>query len=863
MIAQSPQNTSFLVKQANQLYQAGRFTEAVEVWRQVAIAFASQKNYLNQAMALSNLSLTYQQLGEWEKAKTAIAHSLKLLKTLEQTTTKQRIYAQTLDIQGQLQQKIGQSQPALESWQQAAKIYAAMGDNDGVAISEINQAQTLQDLGLYPRACKTLLKALGLNNQECQLLAEQFNPLQQKLLESQPNTIQEAQARGLRSLGNVFRVVGKLEESEKVLQTSLGVAKLWNLPQDMSKVLLNLGNTNRALATREETYKDEKQAKIYRKVALDYYQQSAIAASPLVKIQAQLNQRDLLIDQQQRQAADSLLSPIRESLTQLPLSWASLYAKINFAKSLIDWQQEVTQQPDSGSVSEAISLLKGAINEAKILEDERSLSYAFGTLGKLYADINQNDNAKTSTQQALQAANQIRASDLAYQWQWQLGQMLRDENREEAIAAYGGAINSLKNLRGDLVSLNSDVQFDFKERVEPVYREYVDLLLQPKEPNQETLKIARQTIEDLQLAELDNFFQEACTTVKPQQIDQVDANTAVIYSVILPERLEIILSLPGKSQSNLRRYTTSVTQKQITETVTKLQNSLNAPLYKESEILLLSQQVYNWLMRPLKNELDNSPQVQTLVFVLDGVLQNIPMAVLHDGQEYLIEKNYAIALTPGLQLLDPKPLTRKNFNLLAAGLSQARTSPVTRKPFSALPNVTTELKEIQPTERKRLLDDSFTSESLEKQVNSSAFSAVHIATHGEFSSRVDNTFILAWDGEINTNKLEDVIKAKSQPNRPIELLVLSACKTAKGDNRAALGLAGVAVRAGARSTLASLWVVRDDATAILMKEFYGEFTQNQVTKAKALQLAQRAIRQNQNWKHPYFWTAFVLVGNWL
>ena len=139
---------------------------------------------------------------------------------------------------------------------------------------------------------------------------------------------------------------------------------------------------------------------------------------------------------------------------------------------------------------------------------------------------------------------------------------------------------------------------------------------------------------------------------------------------------------------------------------------------------------------------------------------------------------------------------------------------------------------------------------------------MHIATHGQFSSQADRTFIVAWNSQINVKELDNLLRRREQEKpRPIELLVLSACETADGDNRAALGLAGVAVRAGARSTLATLWRVNDKSTATLMVKFYQELAKEGVTKAQALRRAQLSLLENE-YKSPYYWAPFVLVGNW-
>jgi tetratricopeptide (TPR) repeat protein len=224
--------------------------------------------------------------------------------------------------------------------------------------------------------------------------------------------------------------------------------------------------------------------------------------------------------------------------------------------------------------------------------------------------------------------------------------------------------------------------------------------------------------------------------------------------------------------------------------------------------------VYSWLIRPLEADLQKSPQVSTLVFVLDGELRNIPMSVLHDGQKYLAEK-YSIALTPGLQLLETTPLKPGKLKALTAGLTESVQG------FSALPNVNLELQKIGSafTSAKKLLNQDFTNKNFETQFQESSLPVIHLATHAQFSSNPDETFILTWDGKVKVKDLDKLLRADSQKRSP-ELLVLSACETAQGDKRAALGLAGVAVRAGARSTLATLWKVADNTTAIFMGEFY-------------------------------------------
>lgn len=254
-----------------------------------------------------------------------------------------------------------------------------------------------------------------------------------------------------------------------------------------------------------------------------------------------------------------------------------------------------------------------------------------------------------------------------------------------------------------------------------------------------------------------------------------------------------------------------------------------------------------------------SSGVKTLVFVLDQALQNIPMAALYDGQHFLIE-DYGVALTPGLKLLSPQPIPRDNLKILAAGLSEARQG------FSPLSYVLSEIEAVKAaiSQGEVLLNQTFTREALVEELQTSTFPIVHIATHGQFSSTAENTFLLSWDNRINVNELDQALQNSSfSRETAIELLVLSACETATGDKRAALGLAGTAVKAGARSTIATLWSVNDAASAELMGHFYQALTDPKTTKAEALRQAQLRLLQSPQYSHPIYWSPYILLGNWL
>ena len=249
---QAQQNIPQLVQQAKTLYEQRQFDRAANIWQQVAVAFATKNDSLNQAMALSNLSLTYQQLGKWEQAKVAIDQSINLLQKLENTSDRKRIVAQSLDIQGRLQRARGDSETAIETWQKAATIYTEIGNKDAVIQNQINQSQALQDLGLYPRACQTLLKAFELDIPDCKTLNELPPETATKKLEiisNRPDSLLKFDA--MYGLGDILRSIGDLQLSQNILESSLTVARNLRSPLEQSTAMLALGNTARAFVERQ------------------------------------------------------------------------------------------------------------------------------------------------------------------------------------------------------------------------------------------------------------------------------------------------------------------------------------------------------------------------------------------------------------------------------------------------------------------------------------------------------------------------------------------------------------------------------------------------------------------------------------
>lgn len=865
-----------LIDRGQSLYEAGRYQEALRVLKQQLAEAQQAGQATTQAATLGNMALVYQALGEPDRAQATIAQAQAILNTdATASSSPSQLSTALLSIQAQIHLNRGEAKAALEVWQRVEQQYRRMADMQPSSVTstqmeqgqiqrvQIHQAQALQQLGFYGRALKQLVA----------LKTE---------IQAQPDNA--AKLAQLRVLGDAFQLTGDATQARESLDEALELSQTLadsedvrtrvQLAQETAALRLSLGNVDQA----EQKWD----------AAIAQYQQAAeMAPTTVLRLQAQVNQLTVRLAQKDWTAAEALIRPIQRELADVPPSLDAVYAQLQFAQGLMQLPQRFQSQRLTAQMT--AQTLAQALEQAKRLGDGRSQSYALGYLGQLYQQSEQTDDALALTRRALRLAEQMEAPEIRYRWYWQLGQLLKQEgDRDGAIGAYDAAIADLKILRGDLAAVNRDVQFSFRESVEPVYRESVALLLEgdgsraktkasikastkasakASSPNvvlnnadPKILDKARRRIEDLQLAELDNFFREACldsqTVLLDKVVDQDNPTAAVIYPIILENKLEVIVKVP---QQPLRQYTIDQSQEEVETVAKQLQESLLEP-DETFEVKQLSKQLYDWLIQPIEQELD---AVDTLVFVLDGPLRSVPMAVLYDGDQYLVE-NYAVALSLGLQLIDPKPLTQTRLEVLAAGLAEP---PEDFQQFSPLPQVSEEIAGISKTvsQSKQLLDQDFTREQFETSMNEVPFNVVHLATHGQFSSDADKTFVLAADGPIKVNDFDTLLRNRAtRQQEPIELLVLSACQTATGDDRAALGLAGVAVRAGARSTLASLWNIGDSSTSLLVSEFYRELANEKISKAEALRRAQlKLLNDDSGFSRPSAWAPYVLVGNWL
>lgn len=435
------------------------------------------------------------------------------------------------------------------------------------------------------------------------------------------------------------------------------------------------------------------------------------------------------------------------------------------------------------------------------------------------------------------------------------------------------------------------------------------------------IAVAVQMLEEYQAMQFSNYLEVELfgETATPDEIAQklydlwqeTDNKSAFIYVSALADQLELVIIFPhnfrvaaGSSDLvastdlaqglidrtidiALRETVPNVSREQLIEQVQNLRSELTNPRRRNSQSYLpIAQQLYQSLIAPMEAQLAANG-IETLVFSMDSGLRTLPLGALHDGEQFLVEK-YAVALVPSFGLTDVTYSDIRTQEVLAMGSAIFDD-------LSPLPAVPAELQNIVSSFGRGnvFLNEEFTATNFREINQEKRFGIIHLATHAEFQGgSLDNSYIKFYDSRVGLNQIRDLATElgwNTSENPPIELLTLSACRTAVGDSEAELGFAGLAVLSGAKASLASFWYVSDAGTLGLMSEFYSQLGEKPL-KAEALRQTQLALLRGEvrienrmlvlsngttvplppelvaqgdmNLSHPYFWSAFTMIGNW-
>nr|MBI3611846.1 CHAT domain-containing protein [Nitrospirota bacterium] len=722
----------------------------------------------------------------------------------------------------------GAFEQAAVNWAEASRLYEQGGQFNEQSEALILLAQAYQSMGLHTKALPSLQSASA-------------------LVERTGDRSRLVRIKGL--AGKLYLASGQLEEASRLLNEGLRLARELGEP-DLTAALLNdLGNV---LAS-EKKYDEASKAYSESITLAQKSQNRSLEVNALINAAMALQQGG-----RHQEAKDRLDRAVKQ-IEALEDSHDKAYGLLSMGLAYNNLRPHLNGLRDA-LLMQAFRAFNEAATVAERIENPRAVSYAWGSMGSLYESERRYEEALELTRRAVMKAQQAVVPEALYRWYWQTGRLLKALGRpDESIAAYRLAVPALQTIRPEMMTVSSADPAFFRESVGPVYFELADLLLQKAASMQEPARSkpylieARDTIEQFKVAELRDYFRDECVDAaraRATSLETVSGTAAVVYPIILPDRMELLVSMA----TGLTRVSVPVKAEALTQEVRAFRKRLEKRTTRE--YLPHAQQLYDWLIRPIELVLGALP-IDTLVFVPDGPLRTIPMAALHDGRQFLVSR-YAMAITPGLTLIDPRPLKRAAVKALSVGLTESVQD------FPPLPNVSEELEAMQRLyPGTLLLNKDFRLANLEAELKEGRFPIVHIASHGKFENDVRKTFLLTFDEKLTMDKLAAYIGFFRFREPPVELLTLSACQTAAGDDRAALGLAGVAIKAGARSALATLWFINDQASSVLVSEFYRQLQDPSLSKAVSLQRAQLKMLEEPAFDHPAYWAPFLLINNWL
>lgn len=576
------------------------------------------------------------------------------------------------------------------------------------------------------------------------------------------------------------------------------------------------------------------------------------------------NVRNRELEQQRRKKAEKILktaevtaqnalsiarnSPQSLSTVRAWLNWQKISE--NFQPSDYQRQLEILRSlpPSSGKarllieiadytpITNQTTVLEMAIASAQAIQDYATLSLAWGTFGALAEAQEQITLAQTYTLEALKAAEREVFVELMYRWQWQLGRIYQAKGQvSSAIGAYSEAISLLELIKEDLLIEIRNKRINWTEEIEPIYRQYLSLLLS-RADYQKAWVIS----ESLSQSELESHFGDNCFTLSTEQLLPQPPGVVLIRSIIFQETTYLMLKFPGEK---IKVFPIKIAAFDLNNLINQWRYQLEFP--RDNSYRVIGQKLYQLLIDPIAQDLE---RIEHLIFINDGLLRTIPLTALYNGHEHehLIEQYSVSYAVSSYDLSITNSIT--NNNLLAFGLTNSLNN------YPALPQVAAEILALKKiTKGQFFLNQEFTTTNLEQKL-AQKYSSLHLATHSSFSGNLETTYLQAYDRNISLLELEQILLDEKFR---LQLLVLSSCETAMGNEDALLGLAGIGIRANIANIIGSLWAVNSNSTVELLVNFYQSYFLENITSAEALRQAQ--IRLVARQFHPYYWSGFINI----
>jgi len=864
----------------------GQYTKAIDSYQQSLSIYRDIGNRIGEAASLGSLGNVFKSQGQYPKAIEFYQQSLKIQRDIHYRKDE----ANSLNNLGNAYGDMGEYPKAIEFYTQSLIIYRYIHDLDGEAASLGNLGTAYGDMGEYPKAIEFYAQSLSIkrnindrNGEALSLIniGNTYDDLGQypKAIEFYEQSLEiqrdigdrKGEAASLGSLCNTYNHMGQYPKAIEFYEQSLEIQRDIGDRNGEASSLTGLGSSYGLLQQ-------------YPK-AIEFYEQS-------LEIQRDIGDRN--------GEASSLnnLGTVYRYLGKYAKAFEFYEQSLRIQRDIDDREGEGHSLNNIGSLLEkqqklelAIVFYKQSVNVRegirqglRQLPHEQQESYT-QTVARTYrrlADLLISQGRLLEAQQVLELLKI---------------QELRDFTRNARAGGEtdGIALSHLEqdilDKYGTLIAFGSKLYECEQKKCSTLsqLRDQLDQLT--RNFNQDT-NTFRKTLQE-RLAKDPSLLEPEQVRNTADKIVTAEPGTILVYPLVLKDKIRILLATrAGEKGVVFRTFETPVTQEQLWSKVSQFRTQLSNP-NDEKELKATSQELYNWLIKPLEGEIKDK-NVHHLVFSLDRSTRYIPMAALFDGKQYLIER-YAISTILNAGLTDVKdhlPKNKQDISVLAMGVSKAFPG------FDALKNVPSELANIVQQTGKtnagifpgsEYLDEAFNFRSLRDHLQ--GIKILHIATHGKFESgRPADSFILSGTGDKLT---VEQIQTLQNYMADTHLVVLSACETALGgidtDGIEMSGISFYFLTNGAKTVIASLWVVNDASTSELMQQFYQNLSTGTMTKSEALREAQIAMIQgknlsssnrdrssvnmlgqsknseliSRNLSHPYYWAPFILIGNGL
>jgi len=524
-----------------------------------------------------------------------------------------------------------------------------------------------------------------------------------------------------------------------------------------------------------------------------------------------------------------------------------------------------------------------AKNKALSLKNHFIASQVLGMIGHFHEDEKKYQQALKATRKAIVYADLVNADEILVLFYQQMGRLYTKMGKtNHSLESYQRAINLITPLvqscyfcKNDETSppgimhycfsgyRNAPHQY-FDIMIKPIFKEYLELLsLQTSNNNapndQKVLKEMRNVIEIWISTDIQNYFKDECLISYKKGMETIDnglPETAIIHPIILNNELNILVTLPdqivriSKPFKNINFVSLINQFRNSLEIDTMLLNNNKLPPYNTN----IAKQLYDLIISPCLEYFDNY-NIKTLVFVPTDELRNIPFSALYDGHHFLIEK-FSIVNVPALLITDMKKQELIPEDIFLGGITD-------------LPMIKSELHAIRDIMGggKIMLDENFCKNTIINEFKHNSYSIIILSTHAQFDDLLKNTFIQTFDDKLYMNDLEKMIRFGMFRKNRTELLILDACQTSKGNDQSSLGFSGIAIKSGAKSVIGSLWSVLDEFSYLFMVDFFkgikNKYENKMLTKAQIFQDIQKQYIYDSRFNHPAYWSAFILLGNWL